>query len=61
LPILHLRPREALIRAGHLHRELLEEYADVEREISQSFTKDLKMTEILGAVERGERLRTVTA
>lgn len=48
-------PREALIRAGHLHRELLEEYAAVEREIGHSFTKELKIVEILDAVDRGER------
>jgi 3'-phosphoadenosine 5'-phosphosulfate sulfotransferase (PAPS reductase)/FAD synthetase len=54
-------PREALIRAGHLHRELLEEYAAVEREIGHSFKKDLKIAEILEAVERGDKPRAVTA
>ncbi len=54
-------PREALIRAGHLHRELIEEYATVEREIDHSFTKDLKIVTILEAVERGEIPRCVTA
>lgn len=54
-------PRDALIRAGHLHRELLEAYATVEREIGHSFKKDLKIAEILDAVERGEKPRSVTA
>jgi 3'-phosphoadenosine 5'-phosphosulfate sulfotransferase (PAPS reductase)/FAD synthetase len=53
-------PRDALIRAGHLHRDLLEAYAAVEREIGHSFKTDLKIAGILDAVERGEKPRAVT-
>lgn len=54
-------PRGALIRAGHLHRELLEKYAAVEHEIGHSFKKDLKIAEIPDTVERGENPSVVTA
>jgi 3'-phosphoadenosine 5'-phosphosulfate sulfotransferase (PAPS reductase)/FAD synthetase len=48
-------PRPALIRAGHMNRALLEEYAAVEREIGHSFRADLKIGDILDAVDAGEQ------
>jgi 3'-phosphoadenosine 5'-phosphosulfate sulfotransferase (PAPS reductase)/FAD synthetase len=48
-------PRDALILAGHANPDLLREYAAVEREINHAFRPDLKIAEILDAVERGER------
>jgi len=46
-------PRNALILAGRLNPDLLARYAAVEREVGHAFRRDLKIAEVLDAVERG--------
>jgi 3'-phosphoadenosine 5'-phosphosulfate sulfotransferase (PAPS reductase)/FAD synthetase len=52
-------PRAALIRAGYLNRDLLEEYVAVEREIGHRFTQRLAIADVLAAVEAGEQPPTI--
>ena len=47
-------PRSALIRAGRLNRELLNEYVRVEEKIGHTFRHKLPIAEVRRAVEAGE-------
>jgi 3'-phosphoadenosine 5'-phosphosulfate sulfotransferase (PAPS reductase)/FAD synthetase len=51
--------RSALIRAGELNRELLDEYIALEREIDHTFKHGLSLSEIADAIDRGETVDKV--
>jgi 3'-phosphoadenosine 5'-phosphosulfate sulfotransferase (PAPS reductase)/FAD synthetase len=52
-------PREALLRAGAMNPELLEEYVTVERETGHSFRADLRLADIQAALARGVRATSI--
>ena len=53
-------PKAALILAGQHNPELLKRYVAVEQQIGHSFRKDLKISEVLTAVECGEQPGPIT-
>lgn len=54
-------PRDALLIAGRLNRELLDEYVAVEDRVGWSFRKNLSLREIRDAVDAGEMPRKVSS
>ncbi|MFQ5627883.1 MAG: phosphoadenosine phosphosulfate reductase family protein [bacterium] len=48
-------PRAALICAGHARQEMLTEYVKVEDQIGHSFRQELSLSDILKAVQNGEK------
>lgn len=53
-------PKAALVLAGKHNTELLRRYVAVEQRIGHSFRKDMRIAEILEAVERGDAHGPVT-
>lgn len=54
-------PKPALILAAKHNPDLLEEYIRIEKATGHKFKKDLSLTEIKEAVNRGEEIRPITA
>ncbi len=53
-------PRPALILAARHNPELLEEYIRIEKATGHKFKKDLSLTEVKEAAERGEEIGSIT-